>query len=164
MDELEPVNFSLAFSNLPEDVVVILALGEEEHDLTRDGGFVFEPYDFVLEGVISFVPVWMADDENTVPPAVSLVNYPNPFFAGSSRSEGVNIAYSLPQPANVILSIYNIRGQKVSELVNDSQQAGSYQITWNLLDHGNKPAASGVYFTRLQAGQEERYSKIVLIK
>ncbi len=164
MEQLEPVTFSLAQNELPEDVVVIMTIGEEEFDLSRDGDFIYEPADTLLSGMISFVPIWMSEDEDTVIPALNVMNYPNPFYYGSTRSDGVNIAFSLPNSSQVKLCIYNIRGQKVTELVNEPYEAGQHTVKWDLLDGKNRAVASGIYFTRLEAAGKECYSKMVVIK
>lgn len=66
-------------------------------------------------------------------------NYPNPF------NPSTVIRYQLSASSEVKLTVYNISGQKVRELVNKKQKAGSYSVVFNA--HG---LASGVYFYRLQ--------------
>jgi hypothetical protein len=88
-------------------------------------------------------------------------NYPNPFNAVTK------IKYSLPQPGRVILTVYNLLGQRVRELVNQSHQpAGEYKVELNAGD-----LSSGIYIYRLQfttaAGtkkQQTQTRKMVLIK
>ncbi len=65
-------------------------------------------------------------------------NYPNPF------NPATIISFQLPQKANVTLKIYNILGQEVSVLLNETKNAGSYQINF---DGAN--LASGIYIYRL---------------
>jgi len=84
-------------------------------------------------------------------------NYPNPF------NPKTTILYQLPLEADVILSIYNILGQKVDILVNEKQGAGSYNVEW---DAGN--VASGMYFYRILArdtkGVHTAIKKMLIIK
>ncbi len=68
-----------------------------------------------------------------------LQNYPNPF------NPSTTIRYSLPYQSRVTLTIYNILGQVVSELVNGTQEAGWREVRWNA------KAASGMYIYRLTA-------------
>lgn len=67
-------------------------------------------------------------------------NYPNPFNPSTS------IRYKLPVKSFVTLRVYDLLGQEVTTLVNETKPAGSYEVTWNAL---NSP--SGVYFYRLEA-------------
>ena len=164
IEQLEPVTFSLNENDLPEDVIIILSLGGQEYDLSRDGDFTIDPYDFILEGTVILRPMWMADTDNTVPKALSILNYPNPFCPSKSRSNGINIAFSIPNDDNVKISIYNIKGQKVADLVNDHYNAGSYKITWKMQNNANRRISSGVYFSMIDTGGKKEFSKLVIIK
>ncbi len=79
-------------------------------------------------------------------------NYPNPF------NPETRIAYSIAKNSLVKLSVYNVLGQKVAELINKQQAPGSYHITWNAGD-----LSSGVYFYRLEAGDYTRTLKMMLL-
>ena len=68
--------------------------------------------------------------------------YPNPF--NTSTVISWQVGATCKAPVQVDLSIYNIRGQKVSTLVSEKQKAGSYQVEWNASD-----VASGIYLYRL---------------
>ena len=80
-------------------------------------------------------------------------NYPNPF------NPSTNISYTLPKMSRVDLTIYNMLGQKVVSLVNQTQEAGSYTINW---EAGN--VSSGVYIYRLTAGKQTFTKRMMLIK
>jgi hypothetical protein len=67
-------------------------------------------------------------------------NYPNPF------NPSTKIDYQVPVDAKVIMEVYNIAGQKVSELVNQRQSAGYYSV-----DFGGSKLSSGIYIYRLTA-------------
>lgn len=77
-------------------------------------------------------------------PAI-LLNYPNPFNSSTA------IRYQIADDSNVRLSIYNLLGEKVTDLVNEKQPAGEHEMTWDASEY-----SSGVYFYRLAAG--EKYS------
>ena len=79
--------------------------------------------------------------------------YPNPFNPSTSLS------YTVPQDGNVKLSVYDISGRLVENLVSSYQEAGSYNAVWNAAN-----ISSGVYFVRLSASSEMLTQKVMLIK
>lgn len=80
-------------------------------------------------------------------------NYPNPFNPSTS------ITYSVDEQAEVSLNVYNVLGQKVATLVNTSQVAGNYTVTWDAQN-----LSSGVYIYKLKAGNRVITRKMNLIK
>ena len=94
------------------------------------------------------------EDEIELPVSYSLSqNYPNPF------NPVTNISFSIPQRVNVELVIYNTLGEKVSTLMNEVKDAGSYKIAFNA---SNLP--SGVYFYRIATGEFNQTKKLILLK
>jgi hypothetical protein len=85
-------------------------------------------------------------------------NYPNPF------NPVTTIRYAIPQAERVALRVYNLLGQQVATLVDARQEAGFYAIQWDGKDAQGRPAASGVYFYRMQAGKFTRTEKMLLLK
>ena len=67
-------------------------------------------------------------------------NYPNPF------NPSTKIFYSLPEKSHVMLKIYDMIGNEISELVNEDKSAGNYSIDFNASN-----LASGIYFYSLEA-------------
>ncbi len=99
--------------------------------------------------------------DNDVAPVNSVLNqnYPNPF------NPETNISFTLNKDVkDVELSIYNIKGQKVSTLVNEDMKAGTHNIVWNGVNNNNQSVASGVYFYKLKAGKQTSTRKMVLMK
>ena len=80
-------------------------------------------------------------------------NYPNPF------NPSTTISYSLPARSFVSLSVYNSLGQRVAELVRNSQEAGRYNIRFDA-----NSLASGVYLYRLVAGSSVMSKKLMLVR
>ncbi len=80
-----------------------------------------------------------------------LPNYPNPF------NPRTTIRYQLPQQAEVDLSIFNTRGQRIATLVRGKQAPGTYEIAFEA-----ENLASGVYFIRLKAGNFLQIRKMIL--
>lgn len=85
-------------------------------------------------------------------------NYPNPF-----NPETI-ISYSLGSEEHVLIEIYNIQGQKVKTLLDETQNPGHHNITWDGRDDKNRPVASGIYFTRFQTGGYTESRKMLLLK
>ena len=80
-------------------------------------------------------------------------NYPNPF------NPQTTIRYQLAGFAQTELAVYNVLGQKVRTLVNMRQKAGKYAVKF---DGAGLP--SGVYFAKLQSGNQEAVQKLILMK
>ena len=94
----------------------------------------------------------------TRPEAFSLAdNFPNPF------NPATTIKYALPQAADVELTVYNVIGQPVRTLVAEHQSAGRYAVEWDATNDSGHSLSSGMYFYRLQAGEEFREVKKMLL-
>lgn len=99
------------------------------------------------------------EETGVVPPRFSLApNYPNPF------NPTTTIRFSLPQPGEAELAIYNLLGQRVATLVKGVQEAGSQVLQWNGRDEQGRELASGVCFYRLQAGAQVETRKLLLLR
>lgn len=85
-------------------------------------------------------------------------NYPNPF------NPACEIAYDLPKDCHVTLSIYNVLGQKVRVLVDENENAGNKSVKWDGRDDRGQEVTSGIYFSRIQAGDFVQSKKMVLMK
>ena len=86
-------------------------------------------------------------------------NYPNPF------NPSTTIEFSIKNNSQVELLVYNIKGQKVKQLVSDYLLAGQYGIVWNGDDDNCKPVASGIYCYKLNVdGEIETVRKCLLLK
>ncbi len=83
---------------------------------------------------------------------------PNPF------NSTVTIRFGLPVPESVVLSIYNILGQRVQLLANETWEAGLHQVTWDGRDRKGRALATGAYFVRLEAGQYTKVHKIAYVQ
>ena len=92
-------------------------------------------------------------------------NYPNPFNPSSAgRSPTTTIYFSLSTTADTSLEIYNVKGQKVKTLVNGTMEQGEHQITWDGTNNNRNSVSSGVYFYRLQSGENVINQKMMLMK
>ena len=82
-------------------------------------------------------------------------NYPNPF------NPSTNIQFDLPNEGEVIIQIYDLKGNLIEELINGNMNAGYHQLKW---DGSNQ--ASGMYFIRMIAdnGNYFKVTKMMLVK
>jgi hypothetical protein len=102
-------------------------------------------------------------------------NAPNPFVAGAGLEttirytiggipSGTNAEAPIESYADVLLEVYDVRGARVATLVDGILAPQEYTARWNGLDHKGNPAATGVYFYRLTAGNQSANRKMVLIR
>jgi hypothetical protein len=80
-------------------------------------------------------------------------NYPNPF------NPTTTIRYDLPRDGQTRLTVYNLLGREVAELVNERQSAGRYEVRFEAAD-----LPSGMYFYRLESGGFVQSAKMILMK
>jgi len=80
-------------------------------------------------------------------------NYPNPF------NPSTIIKYQLPMSSMVNLKIFNILGQEVATLVNETQAAGKHEVKFTANN-----LSSGIYFVKISAGSFNKVKKIMLAK
>ena len=80
-------------------------------------------------------------------------NYPNPF------NPVTNINFDIPKDGLVSIKVYDITGKEISTLVNQSVQAGSYNIEFDASSY-----SSGTYFYKITSGDFSDVKKMLLIK
>jgi hypothetical protein len=101
----------------------------------------------------SFVAV-SVKNSSEAPDVYSLEqNYPNPF------NPATTIRYSLAQPGQVKLRVYDLLGRLVATLVDDKQNAGVYNVPFDA-----RNTASGLYFYRIEAGEFTQVKKMLVLK
>ncbi|MBI5472137.1 MAG: T9SS type A sorting domain-containing protein [Ignavibacteriae bacterium] len=99
-------------------------------------------------------PVVAVHEGNEFPTAFALYqNYPNPF------NPSTTIKFDLPRASPVSIKLYNILGQEVATLLNEDREAGRHSLVFNAAN-----LASGIYFSRLQAGSFSDAKKLILLK
>jgi len=85
-------------------------------------------------------------------------NYPNPF------NPSTTIKYELPQRVDVKLQIFDMLGQHVRTLVNQSQPAGRYVITWDGRNENGQQVASGVFLYQFGTGNFVQTRRMTLVR
>ena len=114
----------------------------------------YERIGSVLDNITSVTPPISSNRDDLI----SQQNYPNPF------NNSTTIEYSVTEPCNVQINIYNQSGQEIRILVNEQKTAGDFNVTWDGKDAtGNKPA-SGIYFYRLTTGSQVFTKKMLYLR
>ncbi len=80
-------------------------------------------------------------------------NYPNPF------NPSTTLSFQLPAATHVAVTVHNITGRKVAELLNAFKPAGEHTLQFNATG-----LASGTYLYRVQAGKSVLQRKMLLLK
>jgi len=82
----------------------------------------------------------------------------NPF------NPSTTIKFDLSEASEVTLNIYNMKGQLVRQLLNEKLSAGSHSFTWDAKNDQAQQLSSGLYVSRLQAGDFVQHRKMLLIR
>jgi len=85
-------------------------------------------------------------------------NFPNPF------NPVTTLCYDLPEDAMVNITIYDMMGRVVSNLVSSQQNAGYKSVQWNATNNEGQPVSAGLYLYTIQAGNFRQTKKMVLLK
>jgi hypothetical protein len=120
----------------------------EDHILENTGEFVVPSSDrFTLKR------------ESALPEIFSLYqNYPNPF------NPITTLRYDLPEQAFVTLTIYDMLGREITQLVSTTQEAGFRLVQWSGSDSMGRSVSAGVYLYQIRAGEFVQTRKMVLLK
>lgn len=109
-------------------------------------------------GVIYLGPTTAADEIRQVESTSEFALYqnrPNPFNSGTM------ISFSIPQSGEVVVELYNILGQRISELYHGFLSAGTFEIQ---VESDLSDLASGIYFYRLRFGNQSQVKKMVMLR
>jgi hypothetical protein len=85
-------------------------------------------------------------------------NYPNPF------NPTTTIDYQVAQYTNVSITIFNVLGKEVRNLVNEYKEAGNYQVVWDGRDNDGQRVASGLYFYQMTTIKYRAVKKLMVQK
>ena len=97
--------------------------------------------------------------DETLPVSYNLYNaYPNPF------NPITTLQYDLPEDGFVNITIYDMIGRVVNNLVSSQQRAGYKSIQWNATNSTGQPVSAGLYLYTIEAGQFRQTKKMVLLK
>ena len=85
-------------------------------------------------------------------------NYPNPF------NPITVIGYSLKKDSNVNISIYDMLGRVVNNLVSEKQKAGYRSVQWNGTNSMGEKVSAGIYLYRIISRDHKETRKMILLK
>jgi len=112
----------------------------------------------VTEGAFTVLAETQAEN-SAIPGDFALgQNYPNPF------NPSTTISYRVSEDTPVRITIYDLMGREVRELVNEHKSGGTYHVTWNGLTNTGSQVASGVYLYKMEAGDFVQTRKLILAK
>ena len=85
-------------------------------------------------------------------------NYPNPF------NPMTTIAFDLPQTIRTRVTVYDAAGRLVQTLLDETLAAGQQTVRWNGTDLQGRSVSSGVYFSRVEAGELTAVRTMTLVR
>jgi len=113
--------------------------------IQKDGG-----YTFVINASVTDVN----GNNPEIPATYALLqNFPNPFNPATS------IRFDLPKSSFITIKVYDVLGNEVATILNETKNAGSYTIPFSAIN-----LASGTYFYRIQAGEFVKTKKMIILK
>lgn len=128
---------------LPPDETDLISANSRGLELTKDTLLTF-----VLTAVSS-----ETEDE-----VLFFSNFPNP-FAGETTFH-----YELAEPTHASLKIFTVAGELIETLVDETQSAGEYMVTWDGRNRDGSEIADGVYICLLNLNESAKTRKIVRIR
>ena len=116
----------------------------------------------VLERVLGYFGIDPTLDTSGVEdtPAVAFKTsvYPNPF------NPTTKIQYTMPKAGHLTLKIYNVKGELVKTLIDESVEAGQNHIMWDGTNQSGAKVSSGVYFSEARTAGQVKVNKMALVK
>lgn len=115
---------------------------------------LFDSYSFEIysTGTSGFDPV-------PVPVKFGLMqNFPNPF------NPSTIITFTLDKSAHTELKIFNVQGEEIRVLKNETTPAGTHELVWDGTNNSGYMQPSGVYFYQLRCNQSNQSKKMILLK
>lgn len=111
---------------------------------------------YIIESLVADIVVNISQNDmrDVIPESFSLEqNYPNPF------NPSTTIGYAVPEANHVRITVFNLVGQKVEEIVNGFHAAGRYEVIFEA-----DSFSSGVYLYRMETGNFAQTKKFILLQ
>ena len=147
-DQAEPLFISFNIANKTTWVLINIE-SNEKYDLSGSGELI------IAEVLNEFI----LRKNSVLPQSYALhQNFPNPFNPVTS------LRYDLPEQSFVTLTIYDLIGREITQLVNTTQEAGFRSVQWDATDSFGKPVSAGIYLYKITTGEFVHTKKMVLVK
>ena len=111
--------------------------------------------------MVRLAPGYSVDDFSSAT-SYNLTKRPNPCYVNENTE--ITISYIIPKPCRIKIEIYNIRGELVKTLINDYQNAGEHELTWNGKTENGDKVSSGVYLYKLETENKKICKKMLLMR
>ena len=85
-------------------------------------------------------------------------SYPNPF------NQKIEISITMENMGTLLIQIFNSNGQKIKTIANQIADVGQHSFIWDATDFSGNVVPSGMYFCKIQTGQNTRIAKMLLLK
>ena len=139
----------------------VMALTYEDMNCTEAGSYD-STANAILRGICDYIGlnyINISDENVNHPAGFSLgQNYPNPFNAITL------IPYTTIMPERVTITILDIMGHEILQLVNSDHNVGEYFVKWDGTNRYKRQVGSGIYFYTFQAGLINKTRKMLLIQ
>ncbi len=159
-DNTQFISFYKENSEMPGNNVIDLTL-ETANDSLYVWMIVYDIEEPLYMGITILSEEFINTDVNTecLPDKFALFQgYPNPF------NPITTIGYELGKESQITIDIYNIAGQRITTLVNESKVPGKYSVVWDGKDEYGNTVSTGTYLYRLKAGNHIETKKVMFIK
>jgi len=135
--------------------------GEREYEFVDEDAPSSGAEYWLHEQTTSGAEYWYGPRELPVVPAPPLQlssSYPNPF------NPQTTIKYSIPVAGFVVMTVYDVQGRVVKELVREMKTVGGHSVPWDGTNDAGEKVASGTYYLRLEFDNRVRSHKITMLK
>ena len=134
-------------------------IGQTFGSITGAVDYSYDEYGLNPRSESDLVMTFAAD--NMIPASAELAGcFPNPYYAANSK---VNISFAVKNNSFVTVEIYNLKGQRVKQLVSSQLSAGPYSVIWNGKDKNNVAVGSGIYLYKLKTDNVTLTKKMILM-
>ena len=149
MVEVSPYEWAVLMTNLELErwtLEYTVQASDEEYTVESDGEFVFQNNTLSVENDITPLSFRLHQ------------NYPNPF------NPITTVRYELPEDSFVDVTVYDMLGNVVNNLVNTNQSSGYKSVQCDATNNQGEPVSAGVYLYKIQAGDFVDTKKMILLK
>ena len=107
-----------------------------------------------IRGTVQHISSWLENFYSAMTPATGSIQV----------NDSTVFKYQLAEDSKVIINVYNLLGERIKQLVNESKPAGYYTERWEGINENSQRVASGIYLIYMQAGSFSMTRKITLIR